>query len=138
MVHRDYKNASDIVIKIFDNRIVFTSPGRLFGNLTVEGLERDDYVSSIRNKLLVESFYLVGEIEKYGTGFVRIRQWLKDYPKVSFSLDETGDHFRVVMTHASDRTGQVPDKLRTSTGQVPDKLAILEFCRNPRTVKEIY
>jgi ATP-dependent DNA helicase RecG len=26
VVHRDYKNTSDIVIKIFDDRIVFTSP----------------------------------------------------------------------------------------------------------------
>ncbi len=117
VVHRDYKNASDIVIKIFDDRIVFTSPGRLFGNLTLEDLNRDDYVSSIRNKLLAESFYLIGEIEKYGTGFVRIRQWLKDYPNVSYALDETGDHFRVVMVHAADKPDQVAGIFRTSTGQ---------------------
>ena len=137
VVHRDYKNASDIVIKIFDDRIVITSPGRLFGNLTIEDLKRDDYVSSIRNKLLAESFYLIGEIEKYGTGFVRIRQWLKDYPDVSFTLDETGDHFRVVMALAPDKNGQAPDKHRTNTGQAPDKLTILEFCRQPRSAKEI-
>jgi len=66
VVHRDYRHSSDIVIKIFDDRIVFTSPGRIYGDLTIEELERDDYVSSIRNKLLAESFYLMGDIENMG------------------------------------------------------------------------
>lgn len=95
VVHRDYKNTSDIVIKIFDDRILFTSPGRIYGNLTIDDLQRDDYVSSLRNKLLAESFYLMGEIEKYGTGFVRIRQWLKDYPEVGYEISEMGDYFRI-------------------------------------------
>ena len=136
VVHRDYRNTSDIVIKIFDNSIVFASPGRLFGNLTIEDLERDDYVSSIRNKLLAESLYVIGEIEKYGTGFVRIRQWLRNYSDVFYALDETGDHFRVVLTH-DDAAGQVADKHRTSTGQAPDRHAILEFCRKPQSAKDI-
>ena len=68
VVHRDYKNTSDIVIKIFDDRILFTSPGCIYGNLTIADLERDDYVSSIRNKLLAEAFYLMGEIEKCPIG----------------------------------------------------------------------
>jgi len=94
VVHRDYKHTSDIVIKIFDDRIVFTNPGRIYGNLTIEDLERDDYVSSIRNKLLAESFYLMGDIEKYGTGFIRIRKLIGDYPGVSYSISETGDFLR--------------------------------------------
>ena len=57
VVHRDYKNTSDIVIKIFDDRIIFSNPGKIYGNLTIEDLKRDDYVSSIRNKLLAEAYY---------------------------------------------------------------------------------
>ena len=56
MVHRDYKNFSDIIIKVFDDRIVFTNPGNLYGNLRLEDIQRDDYTSSIRNKLLAEAF----------------------------------------------------------------------------------
>jgi ATP-dependent DNA helicase RecG len=137
VVHRDYKNTSDIVIKIFDDRIVFTSPGRIYGDLTIEDLKRDDYVSSIRNKLLAEAFYLMGDIEKYGTGFVRIRQWLKDYPEISYEISEIGDFFRIVLESGGDMLGQVPDKCRTSAGQVPDKLNILAFCRTERSVKEM-
>jgi ATP-dependent DNA helicase RecG len=95
VVHRDYKNTSDVVIKIFDNRILFTNPGRIYGNLTIEDLKRDDYVSSIRNKLLAEAFYLMGDIEKYGTGFLRIRQWLGKYPEISYDIREIGDFFSV-------------------------------------------
>ena len=112
VVHRDYKHSSDIVIKIFDDRIVFTNPGRIYGNLTIEELERDDYVSSIRNKLLAESFYLMGDIEKYGTGFIRIRKMLTDYPGVSYSITETGDFFKVEMRHTPTKT---PIKTPTKT-----------------------
>ncbi|MBN4068505.1 putative DNA binding domain-containing protein, partial [Desulfotalea psychrophila] len=86
VVHRDYKNFSDIIIKIFDDRIVFTNPGKLYGNLSLEDLEHDDYVSSLRNKLLAEVFYLTGDIERYGTGFIRIRDFLKDYPEITLSV----------------------------------------------------
>ncbi|MCP4681600.1 MAG: hypothetical protein GY864_04640 [Desulfobacterales bacterium] len=101
VVHRDYKSASDVIIKIFDDRIIFTNPGTLYGNLTFKDLERNDYVSSIRNKLLAEAFYLTGDIEKYGTGFVRIRKMLKKYPGISFEIDEVGDFFRVNLFQVS-------------------------------------
>ncbi|MCD4674973.1 MAG: putative DNA binding domain-containing protein, partial [Desulfobacula sp.] len=120
-VQRDYKNTSDIVIKIFDDRIEFINPGTLYGNLTLEDLTRDDYVSSIRNKLLAESFYLMGDIEKYGTGFIRIRKFLEDYPEVTLKINEIGDYFKAVLTYSVSekiRTGQVPDKYKASTGQV--------------------
>ena len=107
VVHRDYRNASDIVIKIFDERIIITSPGRLFGQLTIADLKRDDYSSSIRNKLLAEAFYLTGDIEKYGTGFIRIRQWLKTYPEIQYDIRESGDAFIAELFH------QATDDLKT-------------------------
>lgn len=95
VVHRDYKNATDLVIKIFDDRIVFSNPGTLFGSLTLKDLEKDDYISSIRNKLLAEAFFLTGDIEKYGTGFIRIRKQLKESKTVTYKISEVGDFFRV-------------------------------------------
>jgi ATP-dependent DNA helicase RecG len=101
IVHRDYKNTSDIIIKIFDDKIILTNPGILYGNLTLQDLEKDDYVSSIRNKLLAEAFYLTGDIEKYGTGFVRIRKLLQNYKNVTCKLSEVGDFFRVELLHTA-------------------------------------
>jgi predicted HTH transcriptional regulator len=48
----------------------FFNPGRLFGDLTVDKLKRDDYQSRARNKLIAEAFYLTRDIEKYGSGFI--------------------------------------------------------------------
>ncbi|MBL0709653.1 MAG: putative DNA binding domain-containing protein [Colwellia sp.] len=36
IVHRDYRDSSDSVIKIFDDRIEFFNPGDLYDNLTIE------------------------------------------------------------------------------------------------------
>ena len=42
----------------------------------------------LRNKLVAEAFYLTGNIEKYGSGFIRIRKALREYPEVSFKAEE--------------------------------------------------
>jgi len=90
VVHRDYADSSDIQIKIFDDRITIFSPGKLYGGLTIEEIKTDSYQSHIRNKLIAEAFYLTKNIEKYGSGFIRIRKELQAYPDVSFDVEETG------------------------------------------------
>lgn len=51
-------------------------------------IQADNYRSSLRNKLVAEGFYLINVIEKYGSGFIRIRHALKDYPEVQFDIQE--------------------------------------------------
>jgi ATP-dependent DNA helicase RecG len=41
VLHRDYSIADDIHIRIFDNRVEVTSPGRLPGHVTVENILRE-------------------------------------------------------------------------------------------------
>lgn len=88
VVHRDYKDGSDIQIKILDDRISIFSPGIFYGGLTVADIQTDNYRSSLRNKLVAEGFYLINAIEKYGSGFIRIRKALADYPEVDFTIEE--------------------------------------------------
>ena len=90
VVHRDYTNPSDIQIKIFDDSITFFSPGRFYGGLSVADIQTDNYQSHLRNKLVAEAFYLTNNIEKYGSGFIRIRKALQDYPEASFEVQEIG------------------------------------------------
>ena len=40
--------------------------------------------NSTRNKRVAEAFYLTHDIEKYGSGFVRIRKAIEDYPTMEF------------------------------------------------------
>lgn len=90
IVHRDYTSGSDIQIKIFDDSISFYSPGRLYGGLRVQDLLSDNYPSRLRNKLVAEAFYLTSNIEKYGSGFIRIRKALQDYPEIRLDIEEIG------------------------------------------------
>ena len=48
----------------------------------------DNYRSSLRKKLVAEGFYLINAIEKYGSGFIRIRRALREYPEIEFSIEE--------------------------------------------------
>ncbi len=95
IVHKDYRNPTDIIIKIFDNKIEFSNPGGLLGDLKIEDLYTDNYQAKHRNRLLAEAFYLTGEIEKYGTGFVRVRKFLKDYPELELNFISISDFFRI-------------------------------------------
>ena len=88
IVHRDYQNPSDIQIRIFDDRLTIYSPGRLYGNLTIEALRQDSYHSELRNKLVAEAFYLTGLIEKYGSGLTRIRKAIAQAGNLDFAMEE--------------------------------------------------
>ena len=102
VVHRDYANASDIQVKIHDDRLTIFSPGKLYGGLTVADLATDHYQSQTRNKLIAEAFYLTKNIEKYGSGFIRIRKELEDYPGLSFRIEETSGGVVATFTQASN------------------------------------
>ena len=88
VIHRNYTDGSDIQIKIFDDQISIFSPGTFYGGVSVADIQKDNYRSSLRNKLVAEGFYLTGNIEKYGSGFIRIRKALRDYPEIKFEINE--------------------------------------------------
>ena len=69
------------------------NPSGLFGNLTIEDLKTDNYSASTRNKLIAEAFYLTKEIEKYGSGFIRIRKAISYYPTMKFEYKEIANGF---------------------------------------------
>ena len=56
--------------------------------MTGADIQSDNYRSSLRNKLIAEAFYLTGNIEKYGNGFIRIRKALRDSPEIEFEIKE--------------------------------------------------
>lgn len=46
---------------------------------------------------MTEAFYLTGDIEKYGTGFKRIKAWLNEYPGISLNIEELSGFIRVTI-----------------------------------------
>lgn len=106
VVHRNYTDPSDIQIKIFDDKITIFSPGNFYVGISIADIQADSYRSSLRNKLVAEGFYLINAIEKYGSGFIRIRRALQDYPEIEFSVEEK---FGGVMAIFAKVNGQTID-----------------------------
>ena len=107
IVHRDYSSPVDIQIKIFDQAITIFNPGKLYGDITIDKLKTDHYQSRTRNKLIAEVFYLTKDIEKYGSGFIRVREAVKQYATMKFDYEENGDGFFVTLSYSEQKITQV-------------------------------
>ena len=70
---------------------------------------RASYVSSLRNRLLAEALSLTGDIERYGTGFLRIREILQAYPEIVLRVEEMGDFFKVELQQVEPITPPITD-----------------------------
>ncbi len=78
LTHRDYFNiANFIVIKVYDDHIWFSNPGGLPEGITIGQLKKP-HQSYLRNPLIAKVFYLAGFIEQYGSGTVRMVNWMKE------------------------------------------------------------
>ena len=78
LIHRDYFNiANFILIKVYDDRIWISNPGGLPEGITVNEL-RGPHKSYVRNPLIARVFYLAGYIEHYGSGTVRMMEWMRE------------------------------------------------------------
>lgn len=92
IVHRDYRDTSDSIVKIYDHKIEFFNPGRLPDNITEQDLLDNKYKSTPRNKLIADIFKEIGFIEKYGSGIQRIINYFSaaGLPKPSFQNQSNG------------------------------------------------
>jgi len=97
IVHRDYRDSSDSVIKIFDDRIEFFNPGDLYDDLTIEQLINNEYKSKTRNKLIALMFKECGLIEKYGSGIGRIKKFCEEHNIVAPKFEEMQKGFQVTL-----------------------------------------
>jgi len=74
VIHRDYTIlGQEVVLLMFDDRLVLTSPGGLAGPVTLENL---DQVHFARNPHLATIAFELGRAERIGTGIHRIRSEL--------------------------------------------------------------
>ncbi len=76
----------------------------LYGDLTIEQLKSDHYQSRTRNKLVAESFYLTKDIEKYGSGYIRVRREISSYPSMKFEYEESGNGYLVSLNYQIQKT----------------------------------
>ena len=94
ILHRDYSYNGDSIIRIYKDRIEFTSLGGLIGNLTVEGIELS--ISVQRNSNIMKVFQEVGITKGNGEGIQEILSAYKEY-KVKPIFKSIGGVFQVVL-----------------------------------------
>lgn len=134
LIHRDYSHHTEgtpIQINIFNNRLEVHSPGGLYGRMTVEdlGKARPD----LRNPLLatMSEFLLKTENRYSGIPTIRREMKLAGLPEPEFVNKR--NEFVVILYNGHDM------KLEIEQGSFKndDTKNILEFCKVPRTRKEI-
>ena len=106
IVHRDYRDTGHSIIKIFDDRIEFFNPGKLYGGLTVADLLSGNYTSQVRNKLIANAFKEIGLVERYGSGISRIINICKDYGLRMPVFEEFFQGFRVTLFKEKSAIGE--------------------------------
>lgn len=85
--------------------------------MTVEDLKTNSYPAYARNKLIAEAFYLTGDIEKYGSGFLRIRKVLADYPSMTIECKEISGGLMVTIGYVKQKISTVkPRKSQLNEG----------------------
>jgi len=114
IVHRDYMHHGDSSIKIYNNRIEFFNPGSLPGSISIDQLEKGNYISEARNKKVAAIFKEAGEIEKYGSGIQRIIKGFASHGLKTPMFENFQHGFRVTVFAAIAEEGLedwVPDKV---------------------------
>ena len=91
--HRNFMDDSCIQVAVYDDRLEVTSPGMLYGGLTLE--EAMSGRSKIRNRVIAEVFSRMELIEEWGTGIRRIIRRAEEYGLPEPEFLEIGDTFRV-------------------------------------------
>ena len=82
---------------MYDERIEFFNPGKLFGDITIEKLQSGDYSSRARNRLLARAFKEAGVIEQYGSGIERIKSACKKSELKEPLFEEFSHGFRATL-----------------------------------------
>lgn len=129
LIHRDYSHLTEgtpVQINFFTNRLEIHSPGSLYGRMTVEqlGHARPD----LRNPALaVMTEVLVGAENRY-SGIPTIRREMAAHNLPAPVFENRRNEFVVILYNGAD-VAPVQEKT--------DEVTLLEYCREPRSRKEI-
>ena len=87
IVHREYSYSASSFVRMYTDRIEFTSIGGLLKGITLEDIQLG--ISVCRNPKLANIFYRLELIEAYGTGIQKILD-LVSFDDVQFDGEATG------------------------------------------------
>lgn len=148
LMHADYAYTNmRIFVSIFDNRLEIRSPGCLPPGMTIESIK--DGVSIPRNLVIARIFQMLGWVEQFGTGYLRIAKscMQHDYPLPEWY--EVGPYTDVVfkplaMEHIHETQNRLGPNVGPSWDQVKgqsllneDELKLLTASYKAKSIGEL-
>ena len=124
VTHRSYLDEGCVQIAIFDDRVEITSPGMLFGGLSIEDIKAGQ--SRPRNRAIAAAFSAMKLIEQWGSGIPRVIEDCKEYGLREPDLIELGMSFRVNIYRPSEEQNEVVPIQRKKMSKVEMVLEYLE------------
>lgn len=134
LIHRDYSVYTEnmpIQMTLFSDRLEIRNPGGLYGRLTLDQLGKIQ--PDTRNPFLVTTMEALGKTENRYSGIPRIRRAMEEagLPEPVFS--DYRSEFSVCLYNRYPETVAEVGEGK----QVSDEKGLLEFCKTPRSRKEI-
>lgn len=138
LVHRDYSFHTEgmpIQLTMYTDRMEIMNPGGLYGRLTIDQL--GNMQPDTRNPVLVTAMETLGKTENRYSGIPTIRYAMKklSLPEPVFS-DSRGS-FKITLFNCVDEMDTQYVSKNGSTSELNDEKGLLDFCREPRSRKEI-
>jgi len=135
--HRDYTSTQYNEIAIYSNRIEIYNPGTFPEGCSPEDFFTGEKSSIKRNPTLADLMYYVKDIENFGTGLKKISEACTDAGvKVGFRTSNLG--FTIIFYRPELYPNREEEQnISIDSNEDPRIASIIEFCREPRTRKEI-
>lgn len=110
--HRDYLERVPIQLKIYDDRLVIGNPGGLLPGLNVAQLEGKH---KARNPLLADWLQVLGYVERFGIGIMRMREAMQQAGLPSPIFVSRPDWFEVTLRGpGANLTARLSDSIATA------------------------
>ena len=124
-------------VAVYEDRVEVTSPGMLYGGLTIEQIKEGG--SKIRNRCIAEVFSRMKIIESWGTGIKRMFSSCKEYGIREPELVEIGDSFRVNLYRPSYKVidQSVPKSEPESIPEITPKSVLEKLNKTQRKIIDI-
>lgn len=141
LIHRDYSihtQGMPIQLHMFDDRLVVTNPGGLYGRMTVDQLGKAQ--PDTRNPVIANILEVMGVTENRYSGIPTVRRLCAQAGLPEPVFENVRGEFRVTLwarSESSESDGGASESGRGLGGAEERRRAILEFCRTPRTRTQI-
>lgn len=101
IAHRDYSISNPVTVYIFDNQLVFESPGELLSTINIDDLRSGTGVHESRNSNIARVLRESKLMRELGEGMRRIFELMKAQELAAPQIDSAQGKFTIAMNHKS-------------------------------------